>query len=204
MAYLLRKISKPKWVQPEWIDKADVPAQAILDLIPKNNALSLWRVDEDRSNLQIVLEALASNFDHLGNLDYALIDEASVLAIPIKVSQADGDTPHSVANNCHRDLEELSIFKLALLANEIRPLKKERMTEREVEKLLLKAVAEGRLDKEQLKQTLKEALALREAKAAANAAKGAQAATQNVALVKDEATPSAGGTPPSGSEEPPH
>jgi hypothetical protein len=79
MAFLLRNISKPKWARYEWMEPGSAPAEALTDLRPTNNALSVWRIEADHSNLSAVLAAFASNRDRLDKLDYALVDE-TVLA----------------------------------------------------------------------------------------------------------------------------
>jgi hypothetical protein len=154
MALLLRTLNKAKWIAPEWTPERDVPADALTDLRTSSNALSVWKVDVNRDNLGGVLEALASNRERLDKLDYALIDEAAVAQIPIAVAHVEGDSPHTTANRDHRDLVKLTVFKIALLAHEIMPLVKVRLTQKQVAKLLLDAFRAGRLDPERLKPGL--------------------------------------------------
>jgi hypothetical protein len=60
MALLLRTVSNAKWVPPDWMDAGEVPADALSDLKVMDNALSVWQVEADRTNLEMVITALAS------------------------------------------------------------------------------------------------------------------------------------------------
>src|SRR5687767_10599468 len=130
MAFLLRTISKAKWIAPEWVPAGEVPAAALTDLRADANVLSLWRIEADRHNLTTVVTALASKRDRLDKLDYALVPEASVAAIPIASVEIDGDTPHRTANKYHRDLIELTGRKLCRLAEEIIAMERARVSEK--------------------------------------------------------------------------
>lgn len=63
MPLILRKIEKGRWnSDPQavpWLPPGEVQAQALLDLAPKDNGLSVWLIEEDRSNLDRVVAALA-------------------------------------------------------------------------------------------------------------------------------------------------
>ncbi|MSQ46810.1 MAG: hypothetical protein EXR78_00240 [Deltaproteobacteria bacterium] len=90
------------------------------DFVPENSTLSVWYIEDDRSNLEQVVIALASTRDFFSNFDYALVDEALLTTLSIKVEQTVGDTPDQEANTCwHRDLVELSDPKLIALIRTI-------------------------------------------------------------------------------------
>jgi hypothetical protein len=98
MALLLRVVSKPKWVAPDWMPTGDVPADALTDLRADNNELSVWRVEPDQSDLNTALAAMAANRERLDKLDYALIDEAILPGITTKSVCSEGRSPHLAAN----------------------------------------------------------------------------------------------------------
>ncbi len=155
MPFLLRVVSKPKWMRPEWMDPADVPADALADLKSGGNKLSVWRVEADRSNLHVVLTAIASNRERLDKLDYTLIDEGVISAIPIALIEADGISPHTSANvTLHRDLAELTVARISKLAEKMMPLERFRLPEKEVRRLLSAGLDSGELDKERMDRTL--------------------------------------------------
>jgi hypothetical protein len=155
MALLLRVITKPKWVAPDWMGAGDVPADALADLRADNNELSVWGIEPDRSNLTTALAAAASNRDRLDKLDYTLLDEAILPAIPIKCFRSEGSSPHPTANKTiHRDLAELTVKKIAHLAHEMMPLERVRVTRRQVEALLRDALQSGALERARIKPKL--------------------------------------------------
>lgn len=153
MAFLLRTISKAKWIPPEWVPPGEVPASALSDLRAETNVLSLWRIEADRRNLTTVVTALASRRDRLDKLDYAIVAEAAVDAIPIVAVPVEGDTPHPTANRDHRDLIELTARKVCRLAEELSP-ERARVSEKEVKTLLKEALGNGTIDRAMVKPTL--------------------------------------------------
>jgi hypothetical protein len=155
MALLLRVISKAKWAAPDWMATGDVPADALTDLRADNNELSVWGVESDRSNLNTALAAVASNRERLDKLDYTLLDETILPAIPIRCLRSDGSSPHLIASTTmHRDLVELTVKKIAHLAHEMMTLERIRVTRRQVELLLREALQSRALDRASIKPTL--------------------------------------------------
>jgi len=114
--------------------------------------LSLWEVQDDRSNLQDVIIALATNADHLSNLDYAMVPRDRIGEIA-SVEETEGKTPHSEANrNWHRDLVGLSGRKLIDIAVVIFSTGElGRVSEKEVTRLIRKAIDEQTLDATRMK-----------------------------------------------------
>jgi hypothetical protein len=155
MAFLLRIVTKPKWVAPEWMAAGEVPADALTDLRSNNNELSVWGVESDTSNLNTALVAAASGRSRLDKLDYALLDEAILSAIPIKCVGSEGNTPHHTANTTmHRDLIELTAQKVVHLAREMMPLTLVRVPQKQVKHLLLDALQSGALDRTRIEADL--------------------------------------------------
>jgi hypothetical protein len=128
----------------------------LLDLVPDDNTLSVWYIEDDRSNLEQVSVALASLRTHLSNFDYALVDEQILSALDIKVVQKDGKTLDREANTrWHRDLVELSDSKLIDLVRAIAEKgETARIPEKKMAFLIQEAVDAGRLDRTKLKKEL--------------------------------------------------
>jgi hypothetical protein len=138
---------------------SDVPSDALVDLKSADNKISVWRIEADRSNLHIALTAVASNRDRLDKLDYTLVDESIISAIPIALSEADGASAHASANaNLHRDLVELTVARVAKLAERMMPLERFRLSEKEVRKLLVEGLDSGQLDRGKMSAKLLEQL----------------------------------------------
>jgi hypothetical protein len=133
----------------------DVPAEALTDLRADNNELSFWRVEYDHSDIDIVLAAVASARDRLDKLDYTLLDEALLAELSIKHTRAEGKTPHAYANQqSHTDLIELTVQKISQLAHRMMPLKRERVSEKHVTRVLVEALQNGALERTRIKEKL--------------------------------------------------
>src|SRR5262245_10093480 len=127
------------------------------DFVPHDNTLSVWFIENDKSNLEQVVVALASTRDSFSNFDYVLVDEALLTAINIRIEQTDGDTPDQEANTrWHRDLVEFTESKaIELIKATIAKGKLEsRIPEKRIAELIQRAVDAGRLDRTKLKKGL--------------------------------------------------
>jgi hypothetical protein len=124
----------------------------LLDLQPKGNKLSVWIVDDNRSNLPRIICALAANSESVSNIDYALLPEAA-LPLDIKVDHTKGDSADDLMNSqCHRDLIELSIQRVMDLATSIGALgERGRVSEKHVAGLLEEGIQTGRLDRSRIR-----------------------------------------------------
>lgn len=156
MALLLRKIRKSKWYKNDsvpWLDENEIQADALGDLVTTSNTLSVWLIEDDRSNLEQVIVALASSSDNISNFDYALTDVDLVLNANIKIEIKAGLTPYSTANKWHRDLIELTTHKLVKLAEAMFVHSdRKRVGEKTILKWIKDAVDNGQIDKTKLEK----------------------------------------------------
>jgi hypothetical protein len=116
--YLLRVITKSRWYRVfDWVPPETVQADALRDLSTQNGALSVWEIDDDQSNLERVLAALAATRPSIQNIDFLLVDRQVVTDLGIVIESNHGDTPDPQANRrWHRDLIYLTAPLLAGLA----------------------------------------------------------------------------------------
>jgi hypothetical protein len=122
VAQFLVKVRKNKWQKPgpNFVANGDVQADCLADLRTTECALSVWAIENDQSNLNRVLTALAANCDRIANIDYLLFDESIPTRLNISLKQTPGGTADSHANELwHRDLVELTGKKLLELASAI-------------------------------------------------------------------------------------
>jgi len=152
MPYLLRKIRKARWnpgLRQEFgpFEEQDCPADCVADLGTSNCRLSLWEIDDARSNLGDVIVALATNADHLSNLDYALIPRDKLEEIA-RLEATEGQTAHIQANQkWHRDLIDLSGRRLVDIAALIFSVaERRRVPEKEVTQMVRQALEKKALD----------------------------------------------------------
>lgn len=122
MPLLLRTVRENRWYkQPAapWLERGDVPADPLGDLTTTQNALSVWQVESDRSNLERVVRAVAIGKQKVDSSGWVLFDSEILLSIGIGVAEVPGGTKDEEANSWHRDLTDLSGSKLVALAKAI-------------------------------------------------------------------------------------
>jgi hypothetical protein len=159
VALLLRSIRKARWSQsPEWCDEGDLGADALNDLATKDNALSVWQIEQDESNLERVIAALAATRDYLSNFDLILFPEEIVADSGIATDRSEGVSADHEANaRWHCDLRMISASKLASLARSIKARGTlRRILERQVGNCIFRGVQEGRIDSSSVSQSIRD------------------------------------------------
>ena len=118
MSFVLRKLDRRAAFHPvDWVQSGDVAADALCNLRTQGNALSVWLVDDNRTNLDRIMAAVAAGRMKLDKLDYALIDPQALDELRIRITQERGASCDDDANTLwHQDLHDLSGAKLVELA----------------------------------------------------------------------------------------
>ena len=163
-SYLLKFTRGRSWdvLHLDWLQEGEVQSDPITDLRTKEGKLSVWEIDADRTNLELVLLALACSRQNFDPLDFGLFDVGALGELGIGVEDKKGDSPVPRANKYHRDLTSLTISRLAGLIYAIFPvIDKDRKLPGQVRKLVLDAwtsdVDQDSID-HRLKQRIEEAL----------------------------------------------
>lgn len=121
MAYFLRPLKQGRWLaEHEWLSGGDVAADSLLDLLTAENRLSVWEIDDECTNLNDVIAAIASTRHNIVNFDYVLIPGSVLERLKIEVESTIGTTGAAGINGCHRDLVKISARVLAALACAVR------------------------------------------------------------------------------------
>jgi hypothetical protein len=118
----MRGIRRARWYKQEiqpWLQKDEIPADPLGDLKTTGNGLSVYLIDDEKSNLGRVVCALAATRDRIQHFDYLLFDWDILLSTGITVKRSEGKTPDCAVNELHCDLAELSGQKLLALATDI-------------------------------------------------------------------------------------
>lgn len=159
MPYLLRQIKKPRWHEQPWLGRNEAPADSLRDLA--DNSLSVWHIDDDKSNLSHVVSAIAAGRQTIDKLDYACFPPDRLEQITISVVKTEGKTFSKDANaSWHRELVQLSANKAAGLANIMKEYgTRDRLLEDEVVSLIQEAIRSGRIDKDKLPDKIREKIA---------------------------------------------
>ena len=157
MPLLLRITRRAKWYKNPnvpWLPAGELQADALGDLNTKVNELSVWYIDEDRTNFERVISALAAKRDVAANFDYALIDSEEISDLNLKMVQTPGDSLDEEANKSwHRDIRELTASLLFELARAIRAKGEiDRIDWKDVGAWLGDSISDGKIDENQLKE----------------------------------------------------
>ena len=155
MAQLLRIIDKAKWYVQNipWLNEGEIQSDALLNLKTESNNLSVFKIEDDHSNLDRIIAALGSGREGLAKFDYALIDYKNIEELNITIKESSGSTPDNKVNNeWHRDLLNLSTQKVQEIAVVIsRQAVKNRILEKDIKKLITEHIVLGNIDKNILK-----------------------------------------------------
>ena len=168
MPYFLRAIySNTKWEKvkfPSWLKEGELPSRIIRDLRADDDALSLWEIHDDKSNLLQVIAALASENRLVKNdFDYALINKNHLDELSFTPSKKTIETAYLDGNIYHRDASNLSINNVVYFAYLLSKYGIfNRMGWKKIESRLKDAAKNKRLDLEKLKPELKKQLDLSE------------------------------------------
>jgi hypothetical protein len=114
--------------------------------------LSVYLVDDDQTNLEQIVAALAANADYISDFDYALFNQDTLWGADIKIESVEGDTPDLEVNDWHYHLIELSASSIIALANIIlTEAMKKRFLSKRVFELLVSGVSSGQIDRAKLR-----------------------------------------------------
>ena len=161
MPLLLRTINQNKWhvrdIQP-WLDQGEIPADPLTSLTTTKNALSVYTVEDDRSNLERIITALAANRGKLDKVDYLLFDPEILSTVGIEAMETQGKTRDSEVNRWHLDLVEISGSKLLALVTAIlrNGFETERLLPGKVSEQIRQAVDSGHIPRDKLPSKLQE------------------------------------------------
>ncbi len=165
MPWFLIKIRKARWYKdPEfssWLGENEIPSDPLADLNTSTNKLSIWKVDDDESNLNNIIIALTTNRNCIVNFDYALFDANILSEINIELKHSQGMSKYNEANELwHYDAIEITADKILILAEEIY---KKGIKKRINEKSVIKLFSENpdilmELDQEKLEPKIKETI----------------------------------------------
>ena len=118
MPILLRQVEHRRWYTAQQNASDPLPACALSDLKADiSNALSLWEILDDRSNLELVATNLAAGRSKLVELEYVLIEQGQIEQLGIRVveTRARNALIPSVAGY-HRDAISLTAADAVAIA----------------------------------------------------------------------------------------
>jgi len=168
MPYFLSAIySNINWDRtqfPSWLKEGELPSCIVRDLRADDNALSLWEISDDKSNLLDIIAAFVSlRKDIKYDFDYALLSANHLDELSFAPSKKLAKTAYRDMNHYHRDVSNLSINKVVYFAYLLSKHGSfDRMGWKEIEAQLKDAYKRGQLDLKKMKPGLKQQLGISE------------------------------------------
>jgi hypothetical protein len=159
-----RKVShRAKWADAQGLGVGEISSDAVTrDLPTLNNELSFWScASTDDDELQETVLAMAANGDRLDKMDVVWLESTAVnvAAVTVQPSPHNANTPVESIKSRHVDFARLDLVRLGKVAILMRDAVVgdccKRFQKADVLKVLVKAVREGRLKLEQLKDDLR-------------------------------------------------
>lgn len=162
MSYIFRKVDKPWWYkdqrdQFEWLKDGELVADILCEeMATVNGTLSVYLLDEGKSQLDRIVAALACTRNYLQNLDYVIFRQDDLNQV-FSLEDSLGETPDSLVNNLHRDIVHLTPALVNDLTYRIRDRRESicRCTRSKVKKKILQEINNGHIDVGQLKEPLR-------------------------------------------------
>jgi hypothetical protein len=164
MPYFLRAIySNIQWDEtqfPSWLKEGDLPSCIIRDLRADDNALSLWEIPDDKSNLLDVSAALASLRSNMKqDFDYALLNAQYLDELTFPPSKQPATTPYRDINHYHRNVPKLSLNSVVRFAHLLSKHGQfDRIGWKHISARLKRANSNGQLDLTKMRANLKKQL----------------------------------------------
>ena len=163
--YYIRVLnSKRYWDTDEhskfpWLSNNELPSDALLNVKTQGNSLSIYILDDDGNDLDIILCAHASTRDHINPIDFAVIPDNILSEIGLETYDTQGQTLVSHVNDLHQDLVHISADKLVnMIKSTITYGCICRLTPAKVKKLMKLYVDDGTIKIEQLKPSVQSKL----------------------------------------------
>ncbi len=159
--YLARKITRAKWQPKEGFAEGEIQADAIsVDLRTMDNSLSFWKCGKGTAfEVEEAALALATARDSVDRMDIVWIPDDDLSGSKQDWKETRGNTPVSDLVTLHIDLTRLDYVRLGEVAHSIAVAiegqRSQRISKRQVAKLIATAVKEGRVELAELKEKVK-------------------------------------------------
>ena len=156
MPLLYREIRLPRWIiNPSLALESDFPCDCFGDLATSSSKLSFWLQEQGEQEIEDIAVAVAANKQTVRQVELLGIEPKVVTEIGVALDHASGTSNFGHANSLHRDVSNLSAFKLVRLANRMVALGQIRsFLPKKVAQLLRKRIDSGLLDQSKLQATL--------------------------------------------------
>ena len=160
MPFYLLRITKRKWdtlADQSWLEVQAIQGDPLGDLRIDSGNLSVWHIEDDKSNLNLIITALASTRERLDKFEYGLFNQDILNNLGIEKKASPGNTRMERANRWHYDLIHLTTSKTVQLVEALfHSWEKERLLDKRICDLIVDAVRQKELKVEKLPKKLRE------------------------------------------------
>lgn len=160
MSLFLRAIRQARWFKKphvDWLEDDELKGDALIDIETENGKLSVYKVTNE-ANAERISVALAATKDRPSKIDYAMFADSNLKSLGITVKQTEGETPDDEVNMVHYELGDLTVKRLAKLAEIISAGRHCRIQRKKISELLHESIRIGRINSTQLKPELEKEL----------------------------------------------
>ena len=123
MSYIFRQSKHTRWhhihEKLPWLDENEIPADPLGDFVAGDNQISVYVIEDDLSNLDRLIAAMAANRQNLANYDYVLFSPEILEQADITIKKTNGLLSDDEANRWHLSLINLSATKVIKLVTYI-------------------------------------------------------------------------------------
>ena len=162
MSLLVRKITRNKWPN-ELVQKNNLSADVAGDFRSNNSLLSLWEIDSIEQ-IQDAMLAIATSCDNISRMDFVILESAGLSNINVNIQQESSPNAYVSYSDKHWDMTNVTYESLGnIIAYAHKNMLKEgyhkRFKEKEVKKLLIKAIQDKKVEFDKLTERMKKYLA---------------------------------------------
>ena len=165
--FVFRKIENKTWwsadreQHEDWLPLDDLRADTFRDFRTTQNALSVFFLNDiAQQTIDRVVVACAAGRNSLHQVDYVVIAEDMVRALPVDIEEVPGKTLDSEVNAWHRDLSRLTARRLLEMAVMLSTKGAfARRSQKEVGRLMNAAIDAGVFSRDSLDKELVQKLA---------------------------------------------
>lgn len=136
-------------------DDKDAPGEILTDFDAKENELSFYIVDDERSNLERIIAAMAANRSPSTKFDYALFSPEVFDQVGLALKKTPAETADSGLSEFHRSATKLTISKLAKLAIAVwhsPSLETQKVLKDDVDMFIVKSVKQNHIKLEKVRE----------------------------------------------------
>jgi hypothetical protein len=154
MALLYREIKLPRWKLDSALPPdSDFPSDCFGDLATQHSALSFWL--DEQSDPELIAVAVAANKPTVKQVDLLGLDPTIIDGLGVEVQSTIGNSRFAQVNHLHRDVANLTAFKLLKLANRMAALGEvHTFLPKKIAQLLKTHIDAGKLDASKIERSL--------------------------------------------------